>query len=108
MGDVIGFPVARPRSGPVDNVAIRGHSRRRILDALHALHTEAEAGTTERLIVKLLAAVFQEHGSEDMLDKLLSEVEAMDCLARLVPAKFEPAESSRSCTPPSQTPAKLT
>ena len=49
---------------------------------------------TERLIVKLLAAVFQEHGSEDMLDKLLSEVEAMDCLARLVPAKFEPAESS--------------
>ena len=78
MGDVIGFPVARPRSGPVDNVAIRGHSRRRILDALHALHMEAEAGTTERLIVKLLAAVFQEHGSEDMLDKLLSEVEAMD------------------------------
>jgi hypothetical protein len=72
MGDVIGFPVARPRSGPVDNVAIRGHSRRRILDALH--HMEAEAGTTERLIVKLLAAVFQEHGSEDMLDKLLSEV----------------------------------
>jgi hypothetical protein len=55
MDDVISFPVVRPRSGPVDDVAIRGHSRRRILDALHDLHMEAEAGTTERLIVQLLA-----------------------------------------------------
>jgi hypothetical protein len=78
MGDVISFPVVGPRSGPVDNVAIRGHSRRRIFDALHALHMEAEAGTTERLIVQLLAAVFQEHGSQNMLDALLTEVETMD------------------------------
>jgi hypothetical protein len=77
MGDVIGFPL-RPRSGPVDNVALRGHSRRRILDVLHALHTEAEAGTTDRLIVQLLAAVFQEHGSQNMLDSLLTEVGTMD------------------------------
>jgi hypothetical protein len=60
---------------------------------LHALHMEAEAGTTERLIVKLLAAVFQEHGSEDMLESCCPR--SIDCLARLVPAKFEPAESSR-------------
>jgi hypothetical protein len=39
---------------------------------------EAEAGTTERLIVQLLAAVFQEHGSQNMLDALLTEVETMD------------------------------
>jgi hypothetical protein len=62
----------------IDNVALRRHSRRRILDALHALHMEAEAGTTERLIVQLLAAVFQEHGSQNMLDALLTEVETMD------------------------------
>ena len=78
MGDVTGFPVVRPRSGPVDNVALRRHSRRRILDALHALHMEAEAGTTERLLVQLLAAVFQEHGSQNMLDALLTEVETTD------------------------------
>jgi hypothetical protein len=78
MDEVIGFPVALPRSGPVDNVALRGHSRRCILDALHALHMEAEAGTTERVIVQLLTAVFQEHGSQNMLDALLTEVETMD------------------------------
>ena len=52
--------------------------KERILDALHELHMETGAGITKRLIVQFLAAVFQEHGSDEMLDKLLSEVDAVN------------------------------